>query len=477
MAQKWGMGTLLARSEKYATQFAKLKVDNSYAVNLRGPDLLKLPDNMLGSEVWKDFLPPIRNQGLCGSCWAFSTSTCLSTRIAIYTKNKIKPLLSVGEMVSCNLGVDTEMESAIKYLKMGLPYDYALPQEIQAVSQFQIEHTANLGCSGETLIAAWQYLYRMGVPEEKCIPYSAITGLLTKAKYNLANFSDRVPNAVPSCTDTMGPGFDQCSDGSPAKHYHVSGYYIVPGVPSQAKDAGEYDVRKELWKFGPVSTGFMVHTDFQKWDGKTGVYRWDGKSPEIGGHAVVICGWGIENGIPFWECLNSWGTEWGRNGFFRIARGTNECQIEENIMVGIPELPGMRMYIDWPIYYALDDYTMRNIWKILHTGYKVTLYEKLLAGSISISPDIIKTLNDTLYPMDTWPDFSKLIAAQPNTVSFPLEKYIPPSSSSSSSSSATSILKSPTFKITAGVSLSTFILGIVVMWIFYTLVLKKRKQN
>lgn len=34
----------------------------------------------------------------------------------------------------------------------------------------------------------------------------------------------------------------------------------------------------------------------------------------VGGHAVRILGWGVENGTPYWLVGNSWNTDWGDNG-------------------------------------------------------------------------------------------------------------------------------------------------------------------
>ena len=38
----------------------------------------------------------------------------------------------------------------------------------------------------------------------------------------------------------------------------------------------------------------------------------------LGGHAVKIVGWGVEGGVNYWVCANSWSTNWGENGYFRI---------------------------------------------------------------------------------------------------------------------------------------------------------------
>lgn len=37
----------------------------------------------------------------------------------------------------------------------------------------------------------------------------------------------------------------------------------------------------------------------------------------MGGHAIRILGWGVENGTPYWLVANSWNTDWGDNGEWR----------------------------------------------------------------------------------------------------------------------------------------------------------------
>lgn len=46
----------------------------------------------------------------------------------------------------------------------------------------------------------------------------------------------------------------------------------------------------------------------------------------------------VFRGDDYWIVANSWSPAWGEDGFFRIARGTNECGIEMVPAAGLPKL-------------------------------------------------------------------------------------------------------------------------------------------
>lgn len=91
----------------------------------------------------------------------------------------------------------------------------------------------------------------------------------------------------------------------------------------------------ELMTNGPVEAAFTVYEDFVSY--KSGVYHHVSGSA-LGGHAIKVIGWGVEDGTPYWEVVNSWNTDWGNGGHFRIRRGNNECGIEDEMVSGLPKL-------------------------------------------------------------------------------------------------------------------------------------------
>ena len=95
-----------------------------------------------------------------------------------------------------------------------------------------------------------------------------------------------------------------------------------------------------------------IFSDFYTFDPTKEIYVKSANAQRVGGHAVVIDGWGTENGVKYWWARNSWGPEWGQGGYFRILRGVNHCGIEENTLVGIPDFIYDR-YIDSALTRAL----------------------------------------------------------------------------------------------------------------------------
>jgi C1A family cysteine protease len=73
---------------------------------------------------------------------------------------------------------------------------------------------------------------------------------------------------------------------------------------------------------GPMIACMTVYDDFFSYGG--GVYH-HVSGARAGGHCILVVGYSESQGC--WICKNSWGTDWGEAGFFRIAYG--ECSINK----------------------------------------------------------------------------------------------------------------------------------------------------
>lgn len=83
----------------------------------------------------------------------------------------------------------------------------------------------------------------------------------------------------------------------------------------------EYDNRFKAYMLltqQPVASYIDLYRSFYSYIG--GIYEHLAGEPVIKGHFVLIIGWGQAEGISYWICKNSWGTDWGQAGFFYIKQ-------------------------------------------------------------------------------------------------------------------------------------------------------------
>ncbi|XP_063542171.1 uncharacterized peptidase C1-like protein F26E4.3 [Cydia strobilella] len=162
------------------------------------------------------------------------------------------------------------------------------------------------GCGGGNIDVAWNFAGEHGLVEEKCFPYTA------KA--------ERCP---------YQPHGDLIQDGCrPKDPRRTSRYKVGPPYRLLKEEDIMYDIRES----GPVQAVMTVYQDFFHY--RDGIYRRSrhGDSKLQGLHSVRIVGWGEDRQEKFWIVANSWGTDWGENGYFRIARGSNESGIESFVV-------------------------------------------------------------------------------------------------------------------------------------------------
>lgn len=305
---------------------------------------------------WGEFLSPIHNQGKCGACWAVSTAKTLNDRYALLTLGAFTDILSPYQMIMCQ----------------GTIFP-SIPLDNKSVYDINLDAHTSGACNGNSLFTAMDFLYSVGCVSETCVS----RGLFKK--YDIPDISDIVnPESVPMCQSILGNNYDRCMDRSrtPCFYRSIVGYQVDSDIES---------IKQEIYKWGPVAAGFKVYKNFiDKYDGKT-IYKGPEKDEEeVGGHAVEITGWGREDDTDFWWICNSWGTEWGLSGFFKMKMNITECDLENNVVGFIPDFPNFNIkMIRYPVSTSPELAILRN-WMNINPiyGYKNSVIKDIKNGKI-----------------------------------------------------------------------------------------------
>lgn len=255
-----------------------------------------LPANFDSRTKWPNCptIREIRDQGSCGSCWAFGAVEAMSDRVCIASGGKKHVRLSSDDLVSCC-------------------------------------RLCGFGCNGGFPGMAWRYWVKNGIVSGGA--YGSKQGC---RPYEIAPCEHHVNGTRPSCDASKGH--------TPKCVRECQENYDVPykkdlnfGAKSYSVSSNEKSIMKEIYEHGPVEGAFTVFDDLILY--KSGVYKHvAGKA--LGGHAIRILGWGEDEKSKekYWLIANSWNTDWGDNGLFKILRGKDECGIESSITAGVPKL-------------------------------------------------------------------------------------------------------------------------------------------
>lgn len=210
--------------------------------------------DLRAESAFKDCIHEIRDQGSCGSCWAFATSEVASDRACIDSKKSVDLIFSPQYLMDC----DKEESS----------------------------------CGGAATQRVIQWIGRNGIVTEKCYPYTAVDGTQCKKScskvedpYKVWKFKDdtiwtgsvaKVEELQKALKD--GPVYFSMQVENSFKQYK-SGVFEAP---TPAVYVGGHAVKCVGWGFDET--------------------RKDKSYTES----------------HYWICANSWGARWGEDGFFRI---------------------------------------------------------------------------------------------------------------------------------------------------------------
>jgi len=298
---------------------------------------------LLPSLDWRNvngvsYMTPVKDQGSCGACWAFST-------------------VSTVESYQMLAGVYTQPLS---------------PQQLTSCD------TSSTGCEGGWTETGFDYIINYGATSETAYPYSASDSVCavpsltpptaaTSVRRNLLSLPTRSPSKKPTTKaptprpttkaptgkpttrrptgkpTTGGPTHlptsppttpPPTSTKSPTGAPTVKGYPIIARFTSwQYVASGESNLQAALQpppanpNGGPVSICLAADA-FQDYTG--GIIT---ACPGSVNHCVQAAGYGTDAGVQYWLLRNQWGTSWGEQGYVRVQMGQDLCQLASDSMI------------------------------------------------------------------------------------------------------------------------------------------------
>jgi len=246
----------------------------------------------------------VRSARSCGSCWAFASTSMLADRYNVKSKRArpneglIPMALSVQNVLSCS-GAGS--------------------------------------CSGGDDMEVYDYAHKVGIPHDTCSTYMAQDTVCDDSMIGVNANGNLVRPRCYNCDEN-----DRCWREESYKVLKAAEPYVV---------TGENRIMHDLFVNGPIvcaikatdrmehqygdhcfnppkkagSDGTTTDTHFLKRDDCiTGTFQEDPAESQQINHVVELVGWGTDKaGNAFWTIRNSWGTQWGNDGFMNIVRDSN----------------------------------------------------------------------------------------------------------------------------------------------------------
>jgi len=93
------------------------------------------------------------------------------------------------------------------------------------------------------------------------------------------------------------------------------------------EDEDETQMQNFLVQNGPLS----VCVDAESWQYYTGGVITPDQCGDSVDHCVVVTGYSPQTGVTAWNVRNSWGTDWGMEGYLYVQLGSNVCAIASTV--------------------------------------------------------------------------------------------------------------------------------------------------